>query len=169
MIISRQLYRKWGMIGGTLLTLKQVFFSFFHSFSRRKRKASDLMIERPVKGVPYLTISENGNLRCTGCDLCKAICPSQCIHIESLRSDGDEYEREVVSFNLEILRCMFCGLCEEVCPVDAIRMSEDTEVANFAEHQWVMDYRDLAFRKSLNDGEGIVSTEKCGPLQLPPS
>ena len=63
-----------------------------------------------------------------------------------------------MSFEIELLRCVFSGFCEEACPVDAIRLSGEYELANHAESEWVADHHELAFRKSLNNGKGIVST-----------
>ena len=57
-----------------------------------------------------------------------------------------------------MLRCVFCGFCEEACPVDAIRLTGEYELSGHAEQEWVADHYELAFRKSLNGGRGIVST-----------
>ena len=38
-------------------------------------------------------------------------------------------------------RCMFCGQCAEICPENAIRMSEEYELADFDRSKMLHEYK----------------------------
>ena len=60
----------------------------------------------------------NGEERCIACKLCEAVCPAQCIIIESQpRADN---ARRTTRYDIDMVKCIYCGLCQEACPVDAI-------------------------------------------------
>ncbi len=69
----------------------------------------------------------NGEERCIACKLCEAICPSQCITIESEpRADGS---RRTTRYDIDMVKCIYCGFCQEACPVDAIVEGPNFEFA----------------------------------------
>jgi formate hydrogenlyase subunit 6/NADH:ubiquinone oxidoreductase subunit I len=61
-----------------------------------------------------------------GCAACVERCLPEALHV-SLASDGTS--ASTTSLTLDFGRCILCGLCVESCPADALRMSEDYELA----------------------------------------
>ncbi len=111
------------------------------------------------KGKHFLTLRDDGNVRCTACFLCATNCPAQCIHIEAGQHPTNEIEKYPVRFEIDILRCVFCGYCEEACPVDAIRLGPEYVMAGLAEEKWVYTKDYLAQRSTLHGGISSVKDE----------
>lgn len=73
------------------------------------------------RGRIILTSDPDGEERCVSCGLCAAVCPVDCIDMETAeRADGRWYPG---AFRVNHARCIFCGLCEEVCPTSAIQLT----------------------------------------------
>ena len=164
MILKKDLYREHGFLKGLYLGLKLTMMILLKNlFNMDKRMTLNYPEEKyfysnRFKGKHILTVKEDGTLRCTSCMLCATYCPAECIHIVAADDSDRSVEKAPVSFEIELLRCVFCGFCEEACPVDAIRLSGEYEMSGHAEQEWVADHNELAFRKTLNNGRGIVST-----------
>jgi NADH-quinone oxidoreductase subunit I len=64
------------------------------------------LVKRPVqpgfRGLHALAKNEEGNLKCVGCGLCGAYCPSQCIHIYT--TEGEDHNKVVDRYEIEVLR-----------------------------------------------------------------
>jgi NADH-quinone oxidoreductase subunit I len=72
-----------------------------------------------------LTRNPDGNERCVACYLCSAVCPVNCISMQSAEKDnGRRYARW---FRINLGRCIYCGFCEEACPTSAIQLTPDFE------------------------------------------
>ncbi|MDI6735184.1 MAG: NADH-quinone oxidoreductase subunit I [bacterium] len=79
------------------------------------------------RGLERLAVDEEGRERCVGCCLCAQMCPSNAIKI--VTGEGKDYNKEVISFEIDIARCLFCGLCVEACPKNALSMTGEYELA----------------------------------------
>ena len=74
------------------------------------------------RGRHRLTLSNQGDVKCTACFLCATACPAKCIYIEAAEHDDSEVEKFPHRYEIDTLLCIYCGYCVEACPVDAIRM-----------------------------------------------
>lgn len=88
------------------------------------------------RGLHALAKDETGKMKCVGCGLCGAYCPSQCIHIYT--AEGDDNKKIVERYEVDILRCIFCGFCVEACPFGAISLSEHYEYSNYSRDVFYM-------------------------------
>ncbi|MCW3987420.1 MAG: 4Fe-4S binding protein, partial [Candidatus Bathyarchaeota archaeon] len=63
--------------------------------------------------------------KCTGCGLCVASCPFQCISIVE--------DKAVISVD-----CRLCEICVDVCPVKAIEMEKAERTIDLSEYSGVL-------------------------------
>lgn len=77
------------------------------------------------RGIQYFERDEKGKTKCVACGLCMAVCPSQCIYIET--AEDEQGNRYPLTYELDVSRCIFCGFCEEACPVKAIFLGKNYE------------------------------------------
>ncbi len=159
MILEKELYSKNSIFRSTAILLRGFWamsFYFLLNFLGKKPDFSFPRSERKqLKGLPYLLVNEKNQLACTSCGLCQDICPPACLHVLTKGNRDSSYGSSPEGFSFEVLKCMFCGLCEEVCPEDAIRMGPEKVLAGHAEQGWVWDHHFLAFRLTLNNGQGV--------------
>jgi NADH-quinone oxidoreductase subunit I len=74
--------------------------------------------------------SDDGNVRCTSCNICAKVCPPQCIWMVQARSPAGTPMPQPREFYIDMDVCMNCGLCAEYCPFDAIKMDQNFELSN---------------------------------------
>lgn len=79
--------------------------------------------------------SEDGNVRCTSCNICAKVCPPQCIWMVHAKSPKGTPVPLPEEFFIDMDVCMNCGLCAEYCPFDAIKMDQNFELSNYERHQ----------------------------------
>jgi NADH-quinone oxidoreductase subunit I len=77
---------------------------------------------------------EDGNVRCTCCNICAKVCPPQCIWMTQAKGPKGVVPLPE-EFFIDMDVCMNCGLCSEYCPFDAIKMDQNFELSNYERHQ----------------------------------
>src|SRR3954453_540478 len=88
--------------------------------------------------------TEDGNVRCTSCNICAKVCPPQCIWMTQAKSPKGTVVPLPEDFYIDMDVCMNCGLCSEYCPFDAIKMDQNFELSNYERHQThIFDLQDL--------------------------
>ena len=78
---------------------------------------------------------EDGNVRCTSCNICAKVCPPQCIWMTQAQGPTQKPVPLPEDFYIDMDVCMNCGLCSEYCPFDAIKMDHNFELSNYERHQ----------------------------------
>ncbi|MBV8554878.1 MAG: 4Fe-4S binding protein [Planctomycetaceae bacterium] len=78
--------------------------------------------------------TEDGNVRCTSCNICAKVCPPQCIWMTQAKGPKGVVPLPE-EFFIDMDVCMNCGLCAEYCPFDAIKMDQNFELSNYERHQ----------------------------------
>jgi NADH-quinone oxidoreductase subunit I len=131
---------------GMKITMKRFIEGFIfrkHNtilYPEKKRDYSDRF-----RGAHFISVDKNKTENCTACFLCETICPAECIHIVADERDEDhnpygvKKEKKPVSFDIDLLRCCFCGFCEEACPKDAIKLSNNYEMATYSREDAIID------------------------------
>lgn len=113
------------ILKGMALTLRHLF-----SRSVTRQYPDEIRKAQPgFRGLHALAKYKTGAIKCVGCGLCAAYCPSQCIHIYT--SEGIDNKKNVDRYEIDILRCVFCGFCVEACPYGAIVMTEHYEYSSY--------------------------------------
>ncbi|MBC8412712.1 MAG: NADH-quinone oxidoreductase subunit NuoI [Nitrospira sp.] len=114
------------ILKGMAVTLKQ-FFTPAVTRQYPKEKREPFIGSRGLHAL--VRDSNSGKEKCVGCGLCAAMCPSECIHIYT--SEGDDNEKVVDRYEIDLLRCVFCGLCVEACPYAALVQTEHFEYSGY--------------------------------------
>ncbi|GAC1474464.1 MAG: hypothetical protein NVSMB9_24880 [Isosphaeraceae bacterium] len=78
---------------------------------------------------------DDGNVRCTCCNICAKCCPPQCIWMTQAKGPKGNVVPLPEEFFIDMDVCMNCGLCSEYCPFDAIKMDQNFELSNYERHQ----------------------------------
>jgi NADH-quinone oxidoreductase subunit I len=114
------------------ITFKEILrglrLTFRHMFLKEvtlQYPYQQLPIPDAHRGALCLLRYDDGEERCVGCDLCEAVCPSNCIKVVSGEvQDGQVVRRYATAFDIDITKCVFCGFCVEACPVNALGMTK---------------------------------------------
>ncbi len=81
---------------------------------------------------------DTGEPRCISCGLCQLNCPSRCISIQSSKPAGAK-KKVLDSYILNFTTCSLCGTCVDNCPADAIRFSDDYNLAGYTREEFYFD------------------------------
>ncbi|MGE0172934.1 MAG: NADH-quinone oxidoreductase subunit I [Oligoflexales bacterium] len=155
----------WGYMSSIRSGMVHTMKIFFEQLLGKEKPVTVQWPEQPAtygerfKGKHFLTLRDDGQVRCTACFLCATNCPAQCIHIEAGQHPDNEIEKYPVRFEIDILRCVFCGYCEEACPVDAIRLGPEYVMTGGATEKWIYTKDYLVSRPELQGGVHSVKDE----------
>src|SRR5262245_30142465 len=99
------------------------------------------------RGRIILSRDPDGGERCVACYLCAAVCPVDCISLQSTEDATGRRYPEV--FRINFSRCIFCGFCEGACPTYAIQLTPDLELSEYRRQRLGNQKEDLS-----SDGPG---------------
>ncbi|RUM45508.1 MAG: NADH-quinone oxidoreductase subunit NuoI [Desulfurobacterium sp.] len=125
------------LLKGMRVTLRTMFkptVTLHYPFEKEKPRSR-------FRGVHALKLNPDGSLRCEACYLCATMCPSNVIDMEM--TEGENGEKVLVDFTVDLTRCLFCGLCVEACPRDAIVMTDIYEFSQYSLGKLVLHKEDL--------------------------
>ncbi len=118
-----------GIIKGMALTFKHIFRKPFTVQYPEER----LPTSPRYRGIEFLWSLH----RCTGCDSCAKACPEGCITVAT--HQGEQGQRIVDRYEIDLRICLYCGLCVEACPFHAVYMGSNYELANYDVSKLYMD------------------------------
>lgn len=110
-----------GILKGMALTFKHMFRKPFTVQYPEER----LPLSPCYRGIEFLWSLD----RCTGCDSCAKACPEGCITVATHK--GEQGQRVVDRYEIDLRICLYCGLCVEACPFHAVYMGSKYEMANY--------------------------------------
>ncbi len=84
-------------------------------------KAADLLAKGGIEIEPLMGVLDVD--LCSGCAICKAICPFEAVQMKTEKVNGKEKKRAEI---LEAV-CQGCGACSTACPTKAIKMKHYTD------------------------------------------
>jgi NADH-quinone oxidoreductase subunit I len=111
----------------------------------------------------YRGILHNRQEDCIGCLACARACPVNCIHIQIVKRDKEEYgvtsdgtkiTQWIPQFDIDMALCMVCGLCTEPCPTECLTMTKEYELA-------VQDKKDMYLEFALERDKEIAARKQA--------
>ncbi len=106
---------------------------------------------------------------CTGCTLCAAACPVDCIYITREKVPGRKGFL-TTSFVIDYSKCLFCALCTEACPQESFAMGSNHDLSCYSRDGCIVDFVRLppevaAGRATLNPTVVAQSKVITKPVQ----
>jgi len=93
---------------------------------------------RRFRGHIELIGNEDGLPNCVVCGLCERACPSRCISITSEKPEGSK-KKVLTGYTLDFTTCSLCGSCVESCNFNAIRFSNEYNLASTRKEDFIFD------------------------------
>lgn len=81
---------------------------------------------------------EEGNPKCVVCGMCERACPSNCIHLGGEKPEGSK-KKVLTRYILDFTTCSLCGSCVESCNFDALRFSNEYNLASTRREDFIFD------------------------------
>jgi NADH-quinone oxidoreductase subunit I len=125
------------LLKGMKVTLKTMFkptVTVHYPFEKEEPR-------KRFRGIHALKLNPDGSYRCEACYLCATMCPSNVIDIEM--TEGENGEKVLLDFTVDLTRCLFCGLCVEACPRNAIVMTDIYEFSKYSVDKLILHKEDL--------------------------
>jgi 4Fe-4S ferredoxin len=104
--------------------------------------------------------------RCTGCGICKEICPREAIEIKKTpKEDGEKAMPPTIDISKE--KCHYCGMCDPICPFGAlnVRINGEHMIPVIDSESFPQLVREIEVDATKCD-LGCVDCEKACPLNL---
>ncbi len=124
----------------------------------------ELTIEMVLHSKRYsLTLDKN---RCTGCGICKEICPREAFEIKKApKADGEKAKPPIVDVSED--KCHYCGMCDPICLFGALKVKINGEhiipvINSESFPQLVREIKVDTMKCALD----CVDCEKACPLKL---
>jgi 4Fe-4S ferredoxin len=103
---------------------------------------------------------------CTGCGICKLVCPREAIEIKSFpKVEGEKRKPPIIDVDEE--KCHYCGICESICPFGAleVRVNEEHMIPVLKTESFPQLLREIEVDTTKCDVSCIDCQEAC-PLNL---
>ena len=124
----------------------------------------DLTVERILHAKHYaLTLDK---ALCTGCGICKEICPREAIEIKKFpKEEGDKVKPPTIDVDEQ--KCHYCGMCDPICPFGAIEVKVDGEhlISVVEKESFPQLIREIDVDTTKCDLDCVECEEAC-PLEL---
>jgi 4Fe-4S ferredoxin len=125
---------------------------------------NQLVVERILHAKRYsLTLDRT---LCTGCGICKEICPREAIEIKTVpRAEGEKAKPPTI--DVDEKKCQYCGICESICPFGALKVRVDGEhvIPVIKTESFPQLLREIEVDTTKCDA-GCVECEEACPLNL---
>ncbi|PID42264.1 MAG: NADH-quinone oxidoreductase subunit I [Proteobacteria bacterium] len=124
----------WSLIEGMWVTLKEfpkrpVTLHYPHE---------SLKMTPRYRGHIELVGTEDGDPKCIVCGMCERACPSHCISLTGVKPEGGK-KKVLTAYTLDFTTCSLCGSCIESCNFNAIRFSNEYNLASTRKEDFIFD------------------------------